>query len=303
MSAAENVVAFPGAPEKVSFVQVPTAVMDALFAAGLSGAEFKLAYAIARQTYGYNKLADDVTITRLSAIAGVPRQRGSVAFGVLLARRIVSATKGRHGYVVGLNVPSFWLGVDAAASQNVTDVAECGTADGVTTVTKRDGQPSQNVTVNIQPQYTTTNITPPYSPPHGADAGASGDVAGDGGLSPAVCSKARVRGRGKLTLAAWLERCKAAGEKPLPPDDPVFADAGELGLELDWLRLAWLDFKGRYTGANHSRKRYADWRQVFRTAVRECWCKFWVLPQDGTPATLTSVGRARLLLAQKGGEL
>lgn len=88
-------------------------------------------------------------------------------------------------------------------------------------------------------------------------------------------------------LKAWLEAVKARGEKPIPEGDPVFAYAAKVGIPEDFLRLAWLDFRHRYTQPDA--KRYRDWRRVFRKAVEGNWLKLWFVGADGAYG-LTTVG-------------
>jgi hypothetical protein len=88
-------------------------------------------------------------------------------------------------------------------------------------------------------------------------------------------------------LKAWLAAVKAAGEAAIPDDDPVLSYAAEVGIPSDFLHLAWLEFRARYT--QPEAKRYRDWRAVFRKAVRGNWLKLWFIGGDGTYG-LTTVG-------------
>lgn len=95
---------------------------------------------------------------------------------------------------------------------------------------------------------------------------------------------------GPVELKSWLASVKAAGEKPIPDGDPVFAYAEEIGLPHEYLHLAWLEFRARYTDAgDRGKKRYSDWRAVFRKAVRTNWLRLWWAEKDGT-WTLTTAG-------------
>ena len=92
---------------------------------------------------------------------------------------------------------------------------------------------------------------------------------------------------GAIGLKSWLEAIKAKGEQPIPEGDPVFAYADEVGLTRDLLRLAWLEFRHRYSQPDA--KRYRDWRAVFRKAVRGNWLKLWFIDGEGA-YHLTTVG-------------
>jgi uncharacterized protein YdaU (DUF1376 family) len=107
-----------------------------------------------------------------------------------------------------------------------------------------------------------TNTTPPIPP--------------KGGRTPAIC------------LSAWLDSVKASGQKPIPEDDAVFTYAEGVGIPAEFLRLAWLEFRHRYT--QPEAKRYRDWRAVFRRAVRGNWLKVWFLDPASNQYGLTTVG-------------
>jgi hypothetical protein len=92
-----------------------------------------------------------------------------------------------------------------------------------------------------------------------------------------------------LGLKAWLDSLKASGEKPIPPDDAVFAYADEVGIPHDFLRLAWLEFRHQHTQPNA--KRYKDWRAHFRNSVRKNWGRLWWIDPASNTYQLTTVGQ------------
>lgn len=89
-------------------------------------------------------------------------------------------------------------------------------------------------------------------------------------------------------LKTWIETVKASGQDPVPEGDPVFAYAEEVDIPHEFLRLAWLEFRHRYT--QPEAKRYRDWRAVFRKAVRGNWLKLWWLDPGSGTFMLTTVG-------------
>lgn len=89
-------------------------------------------------------------------------------------------------------------------------------------------------------------------------------------------------------LQDWLVAMKEKGESPVPLEDPVFTYAAEVGIPQDFLRLAWLEFRHRYS--QPEQKRYRDWRAVFRKAVRGNWLKLWFLDDAANVYNLTTVG-------------
>lgn len=89
-------------------------------------------------------------------------------------------------------------------------------------------------------------------------------------------------------LKAWLAEVKARGELPIPEDDPVFVYAEEVGLPVSFLRLAWVEFRHRYSQPDA--KRYRDWRSVYRKAVRGNWLKLWWRNNESDSYELTTAG-------------
>jgi hypothetical protein len=92
--------------------------------------------------------------------------------------------------------------------------------------------------------------------------------------------------KGPSSISAWLARCEARGEKPIPPDDAVFDYCAKVGIGPDVLALHWREFKARRLD---SRKRQADWRKTFRNSVRDNWYRLWFL-KPGFDAQLTTMG-------------
>lgn len=91
-----------------------------------------------------------------------------------------------------------------------------------------------------------------------------------------------------VSLPTWLDAVKAKGEKPVPENDGVFAYADEVGLPVEFLRLAWLEFRHRYSQPDS--KRYRDWRTVFRKAVRGNWLRLWWADPTTNSFALTTTG-------------
>lgn len=98
-----------------------------------------------------------------------------------------------------------------------------------------------------------------------------------------------------ITYRTFIAGCEARGEDTMPADDPVFRWADEARVPLEFLRLAWLEFRNRYIDSG---KRYRDWRRVYRNACRDNRFKLWFCDHDGK-VELTSQGR--LLLQSHGG--
>ncbi|MGD1827361.1 Bacteriophage lambda Replication protein O N-terminal domain-containing protein [Chromobacterium violaceum] len=284
MSAAEKVIHLaarrPAAevpPRKEGFLAIPNELMDALLAADLTGRQLKLALAVVRKTIGYGKSEDDCTITQLAEVAGLHRPDASKALQQLLDLGIISARKGRHGQLVSLNPPSSWR--SGGAEQNATSTA--------TNVAKRYAGPSQNATHNKQSQYPSNSI-PPISP-QGEPVPAAGPA--EDATPPKPKRQPRAKGT-KRTFAQWRDETKAAGAALIPEDDSVFEYAAQAGIDREFLRLAWIEFRTTYTDKLAS-KQYVDWRAHFRDAVRRNWYKLWWMKDDGTCELSTAGLQAR----------
>lgn len=83
---------------------------------------------------------------------------------------------------------------------------------------------------------------------------------------------------GAVQIDTFIHRCKESGEKVIPEGDAVFRYAEEVGLPLEYVRLAYREFVER----NRARKkRYKDWRQAFQNCVRENWYRLWWADNEG----------------------
>jgi hypothetical protein len=126
---------------------------------------------------------------------------------------------------------------------------------------------------------------PPFGTPQGDGPSSSSSskdlntpIPPDGGLPS--------RKRSAIAFPTFLAECKAAGAKPIPDDDPVFAYAATVGIPHDFLRLQWLEFKARYSLPEA--KRYKAWSTVFGKSVRGNWFRLWYATNDGGYALTTT---------------
>lgn len=101
--------------------------------------------------------------------------------------------------------------------------------------------------------------------------------------------KDKTTGKPLVNFSRWLEILHEAGEKPVPEDSPIFQYAEDAGIDSDYLRLAWVEFKARYTDDS---KRYKDWRAVFSKAVRGNWFKLWWI--ENGEYKLTTLGQQNM---------
>ncbi|HFT6991381.1 MAG: hypothetical protein KH046_00725 [Stenotrophomonas maltophilia] len=126
--------------------------------------------------------------------------------------------------------------------------------------------------------------SPEEETPHTPQADARG---ADGGKSdsgkPAKAGRPK---REKITFSAFVDACRAAGERPIRPDDPIFDFAEDAGIPREFVALAWREFAIRHRDSGKLQK---DWRAHFRDAVRRNWFKLWWCPNGGG-CELTTAG-------------
>lgn len=123
------------------------------------------------------------------------------------------------------------------------------------------------------------------------------------GYQPAIPKSRKPRASiGNVTFRTWLERVKAAGEKPIAPDDAVFTYAEEIGLSDDMLQAHWHVFRQTYLD-DRPTKQYIDWRATLRISVRSNWFRLWFIDGASGPQW-TTVGQQAMasLRARKRGD-
>lgn len=92
------------------------------------------------------------------------------------------------------------------------------------------------------------------------------------------------------TFSAWIETLRTNGEKPISGYQPVWDYAEKIGLDPEWLEIAWMKFADRYRNdPSYYKKRYADWRRHFLNAVEGNWFSIWRTTPNGGFA-LSTVG-------------
>lgn len=94
-----------------------------------------------------------------------------------------------------------------------------------------------------------------------------------------------------VTLSQWIVGVHERGEKLMSDYEPLTTYTEKVGLPADWVELAWIQFKDRYTTDEKAkRKRYTNWRLVFKRAVEENWMKLWFYSDADKQFRLTTVG-------------
>ena len=102
------------------FIRIPNELYEALIRADLNKREQKVAHAIARKTYGFNKQFDRISDSQLAELTGIHRTHVCKAKKMLLDRHILK----REGQAIGLNkVVSEWKSPECQNSYSVADLA------------------------------------------------------------------------------------------------------------------------------------------------------------------------------------
>lgn len=121
-----------------------------------------------------------------------------------------------------------------------------------------------------------------------APKGGLGATSSDGSSSSSSISSSSLRSEedagksNRTTMKTFLDRCRAAKTKPIPPDHPIRGYAEDAGITDEMLQVAWLVFRDRYlTDEKAKAKRYKDWPRVFQNSVEGRWYGLWIVNADG----------------------
>lgn len=116
---------------------------------------------------------------------------------------------------------------------------------------------------------------------------------GNGSKPPIPPSGASVRkdGNPAIELKTFIDSCKACNERPIRDYRPLWEYTEAVGLEVDFVSLAWAEFCRRFMpGGTRPKKKQKDWRQTFRNYVEGNYFKLWMIDQNGK-YFLTSQGK------------
>lgn len=104
--------------------------------------------------------------------------------------------------------------------------------------------------------------------------------------TPLVPEKQKTR---TVTLAAYLDTCKALGAKAISDDHHIRRYCADAGITEDMMAIAWMRFREEHTTGARKAKRYIDWPETFANCVKSSWYGLWVCNTEG-PANWTSKG-------------
>lgn len=119
------------------------------------------------------------------------------------------------------------------------------------------------------------------SPPEGNGGEGNG---GDKPKPPKPPSGASVRKdeNAAIELKTFVDSCKACNERPIRDYRPLWEYTEAVGLDADFVALAWAEFCRRFMpGGTRPQKKQKDWRQTFRNYVEGNYFKLWMIDQNG----------------------
>lgn len=144
------------------FVRIANTLYDAITAYPFSKRQLKVVLAVIRQTDGYGRKNDDVTVSRLASLCGLDSSDTSKALGELSRMQVVTVERGKHGKLVGLN-----KNYEAWASGQNTPPTGVKHPDAVRGKTpRRSGRITPKLGVKHPAQKTTPKDNPKRQPPN-----------------------------------------------------------------------------------------------------------------------------------------
>lgn len=276
------------------YIRIANELIEAILGFGFTHREVLVLLSIIRKTYGYGKKKDDISASQLTELCKVPRQHVTTTLNLLAQRNVISKEKGKYGTVVGVQKNyKLWI---SASQMKTTPSPETGQGcpesgqgdapDNAVPASPELGQgrpDSGRVPIQVKGCPDLGQFDSP-EPGHTKD-----------NLPKENTQKKATRE--KRTFKEWTDSCKAAGVDTIPADDPVFAYANELGIPIDFIRYAWVEFKRQFTNAEKTKK-YKNWNQHFQNAVRRNWYGIWY-EKNGAWLLTTSGKQIEIELARK----
>jgi hypothetical protein len=96
---------------------------------------------------------------------------------------------------------------------------------------------------------------------------------------------------GQTTLETYIQNCKANNAKPVPDGHNVRAWANDVGITIEMLQIAWIEFRRRYTESEKGKgKKYKDWPGHFANAVKANWFGVWFIDDSGVKWSSKGLG-------------
>lgn len=85
------------------FTRIAHGILEALALADLGKRHYKVLMVLLRQTYGYNKKADEISLTQFRDKTGVLPPNVSTAIDELVEMRVIVRTPGKHAFYLAVN--------------------------------------------------------------------------------------------------------------------------------------------------------------------------------------------------------
>jgi len=241
------------------FTMIKNELLDEILRQDFSKTELKVLLAIARQTWGWQKEVDDISLSRLSEMTGISKANLSRAVNSLSEKGVISKKNGEYGQS---------LQVNKCAKEWVSDsgVVKTTTPGGLLKQ-QRGGCQNNNSGVVV---LTTTKET----------------------IKTNYQKKKKKVKKKEISLVDFLKEMSEKGEKGIQPNDKIFDYGRAVGVSDEMLMTAWHKFKDFYIGKVD--KKQKDWRAVFRNCVKDNWYAYWGIPDhDDEPAYWTSKGKQK----------
>lgn len=117
------------------YTRIANELLDAILRFPFSKRELNIVLAVIRKTYGYNKKADDMTLTQLADLTSMDLANVSRAVASLSAQNVLLKRQGKYGYILGINKKySTW---NACQNGNLAKLASDPCQIGKRTLPKR----------------------------------------------------------------------------------------------------------------------------------------------------------------------
>lgn len=92
----------------------------------------------------------------------------------------------------------------------------------------------------------------------------------------------------EMTFAQYRQQCEREGKPMISLESEAFTYARSIDLDLQFVRLAWEEFKHVY---EPTKKRQKDWPKHFANCIRRNWFKLWYYDNRTNTYALTSIGQ------------
>lgn len=241
------------------FTRIANELFEAVLRFGFTQRQLLVLLTVLRKTYGYGKKEDDMSASQIAEMCNMQRPHVTTVLGELARMNVIAKSAGRFGLMLGINKKyGDWLPLERATKVGA------GLAPVAPDSTESVQGCTKSVLVGGVPNRYSTST-------ESVQVGSTKSVHTKENLPKETQKKARAR-RDETTFNRWMQACKAAGEKPIPENDPIFDYAAKQNLPIEFVRLSWLEFRRKY---GDSRKLYRDWRKHFGNAVRENWYGLW----------------------------